>query len=151
MTSTNIVAVDATELRDAFDFVSGGVLADFRAYICRDTGRIYCVADGIDPEEDTPDDLGESDRYISVPNKHDLNLGRSLATAFAEQEMPRDAQNIWDIFRRCGAYRRFKDLLDRRDMLQRWYDFEERETDKALRAWCEDIGIQPVQASRGPD
>jgi hypothetical protein len=36
---------------------------------------------------------------------------------------------------------KFKDLLDRKDLLQAWYDFEAAETEKALRAWGEENGL----------
>jgi len=47
-------------------------------------------------------------------------------------------------FRRRGAYGRFKALLHARGMLERWYEFENRATEEALLAWCEENGIQPV-------
>jgi hypothetical protein len=41
------------------------------------------------------------------------------------------------MFRRRGAYAGFKRLLARRDVLEQWYDFEEKATVRALREWCE--------------
>lgn len=41
-----------------------------------------------------------------------------------------------------GAYARFKDLLENRGMLQRWYEYEAMHQEEALRKWCDDIGIQ---------
>ena len=147
MNSTKTTTVDAVELRDAFDFVSFGEQLSHTAYICLDTGKIYCHSGEIDmEEEELPDDIETSDRYISVPHKHDLNLGRRLVFAFVDQELPADADTVEGYFRRRGAYGRFKDLLDRRNMLQKWYDFEEHATEAALLAWCEDNDIQPVQA-----
>lgn len=43
---------------------------------------------------------------------------------------------VHDIFRHRGAYARFRDLLTRRNALDRWYAFEKEATEKALRGWC---------------
>jgi hypothetical protein len=47
------------------------------------------------------------------------------------------------IFKRKGAYARFKDLLQQKNALDRWYDFETKATEKALREWCDvnDVAI----------
>ena len=137
------VAVKADDLRNAFEFVSSDSQC---AYISLDTGRIYWQSDDLDRDnaEDLPDDLDTSDPYIAVPHKNELNLGRRLVLAFADQELPDDAETIENYFRRRGAYARFNDLLHARDALQRWYDFEERATEAALLAWCEAHDIQLV-------
>ena len=36
-----------------------------------------------------------------------------------------------------GAYRKFRTLLIRRNALDRWYDFESKAIERALREWCE--------------
>jgi len=89
MTSTKTVSVNAEELRTAFEFVSFGAPLEHSSYICVDTGKIYChsVSVGLEEEEDLPEDLETSDRYIAVPHKNDLGLGRRIALAFVDQEL----------------------------------------------------------------
>jgi hypothetical protein len=41
------------------------------------------------------------------------------------------------MFSKRGAYRKFRALLIRRNVLDRWYDFELKATERALRDWCE--------------
>jgi len=90
MTSTRTVCVNAEELRTTFEFVSFGAPLEHSAYICVDTGKIYChsLSAGLEEEEDLPEDLETSDRYIAVPHKNDLGLGRRLALAFVDQNCP---------------------------------------------------------------
>jgi len=144
MISTKTVAVDAGELRNAFDFVRAADPFDHSAWICLGTGKIYwrSFATGLD-DEDLPEDIDDSDRYIAVPSQHDLDLGHRLALTFAEQELPDVYDMVTGFFRRRGAYGRFKSLLQTRGRLASWHEFEDRETDKALLAWCAAHSIQP--------
>jgi hypothetical protein len=99
------VSVNAEQLRIAFELVSSGAPLEHNAHICLDTGRIYwdSASAGLD-EDDLPDDIETSDRYILVPHKTDLGLGRRLALSFTDREMP-DSYNIVMGFFRCrGAY-----------------------------------------------
>jgi hypothetical protein len=145
MAETKTVLVDAEELHLAFDFVSSGQPFEHSAYICLDTGRIYWHSDALDVDEDLPEALEESDRYIAVPDKNDLELGRRLVLAFVRQELPHDYRTVDAIFQRRGAYRRFKDFLQERGALERWYEFENEATERALHAWCEANGIHLVK------
>lgn len=146
MTSTKTVSVDAEELRTTFEFVSFGAPLEHNAYICVDTGKIYChsLSAGLEEEEDPPKDLEISDHYIALPHKNDLGLGRRLALAFVAQELSAESDAVAVFFRRRGAYGRFKALLHARGMLEQWYEFENRAMEEALLAWCEENGIQPV-------
>ena len=93
------------------------------------------------------EDLETSDRYIAVPHKNELGLGRDLALSFIDRELPGDYKIPRQGFSEEGRdYGRFKQLLQSRSMLQRWYDFESSATEEALRAWCEENGIQVVGA-----
>jgi hypothetical protein len=49
---------------------------------------------------------------------------------------------VYEIFRRKGAYSRFKDLVERRGKLQQWYEYEENRKKEALRLWSIERGIQ---------
>ncbi len=84
-----------------------------RAYLSLDTGQFYWRSD-VTGDDELPEDLDESDRYIPVPYKHELDLGRDLVIGFTEQEIPGELDRVWDFFGRSGAYRRFKDLLEYR-------------------------------------
>ena len=54
------------------------------------------------------DDLETSDRYIAIPHKNDLDLGRNLALRLVEQQLPAYYGRVVGHFRRKGAYTRFK-------------------------------------------
>lgn len=133
--SPQIAKVRFGELLEAFEFVGFSAEFEHSAYIDPDSGSIFCVSSEIEME-DVPDDLETADRYIAVPHKNDLNLGRDLALSFVDETISHEYDTVAGFFRKKGAYGRFKDFLDTRDLLERWYAFEAQETEKALRAWC---------------
>jgi hypothetical protein len=40
------------------------------------------------------------------------------------------------MFSKKKGYAKFRALLIRRNVLERWYDFESKATERALREWC---------------
>ena len=70
-----------------------------------------------------PDDI-ESDKYILVPHKSDFNLGKRLVLKFSALYMEGSYDEVEAIFQKRGAYSRFKNLLEEKDLLDEWYQFE---------------------------
>ena len=124
------------DLSAAFDFVSSAAPMEHQAYISIDTGTIYWISELNPLEEEVPEDLETSDRYIAIPHKNDLDLGRDLALRFAAAELPDRYNMVVQFFRHRGAYARFKELLASEGRLEKWYAFEGESTERALRDWC---------------
>ena len=139
-----MVAVQYEEISSAFEFVGSAAPTEHSAYISLDTGKIYWASELASMDEELPNDVGTSDRYLVVPHKTELDLGRNLAFRFAAQELPDSYERVTSIFRRKGAYGRFKQLLEDNGVLAKWYKFEAEATEKALREWCAANGIQIV-------
>jgi hypothetical protein len=129
-----------SDISDGFDFVSSGDEFGNEAFVSKETGEVFMRSDYAGDLDELPDDI-EGDGYVALPHKRDLDLGGRLVDRFAEEVVPEHADNIRDIFAGKGAYRRLKNYLDRAGQLDRWYEFETVETEKALRAWCEENGI----------
>ena len=142
-----MVAVKYDDLSMALDFVSYVAPMQHNAYVCLDTGKVYWTSDFSDTfDEELPDDFETSDRYLAIPHKNDLDLGRDLVLRFVEQQLPARFDQVEGYFRRKGAYARFKDLLEREGFLELWYAFEADSTKSALRQWCAENGIQILEA-----
>src|SRR4051794_35257846 len=125
---------------NSFEFVSsdGGGLHE--AFLCKQTGKIYWRSETSDLdglEDEIPDDIEDDEKYILIPDKRALDLGKPLALAFAREYLPNDFDQVRDMFSRRGAYKKFRELLIRRNALERWYDFDSKATEGALREWCE--------------
>jgi hypothetical protein len=136
------MAVNFSELLDAFEFVSSVGCGENTAYLYKETGKIYWHSDWVDDVEDLPDDIEDSAKYMTIPDKRELDLGEPLVLKFARHHLPDDYNKVREIFSRAGAYARFKDLLEYRHAVDRWYAFEQKATEEALRAWCEDNDIE---------
>lgn len=133
--------VKYSDLEMAMQFVSGGGFIDAHAYISRETGKIYWVSDDNDLEEDIPEDVDDPDLYAEVPSQRDLDLGKQLALKFAERFLPEAYEEIDYIFRREGAYSRYKDLLSEKGKLEEWYEFEQSAIERELIDWAETEGF----------
>lgn len=136
--------VKFADILDAFEFVSFGSPYDHEAYLCRETGAIYYHSEVADEDEPLPDDIDEGDKYIVLPHKNELDLGKPLALNFAAQHLPAELDRVERIFSKAGAYSRFKGLLETKGMLDRWYEFEAQAQESELRAWCEENSINVV-------
>jgi hypothetical protein len=127
-----------SDLELAFEFVSSEGIGMNEAFLCRRTGKIYWRSDSLDElDEEAPDDLDDEEKYIAIPGERDLDLGRPLVMDFAREFLPNDFDEVRDIFSKRGAYRKFRALVTRRNVLDRWHEFESKATQRALREWCE--------------
>ena len=109
-----------------------------------DTGTIYWVSETNPLEEEVPEDLETSDRYIEIPHKNDLDLGKQLPLRFTGDQLPGHYRAVEEMFRHRGAYQRFKELLASQGCLENWYAFEAESTAQALREWCAENGIEII-------
>lgn len=132
--------VDLSDIELAIEFASADYSFDNNAYVNSETGRIYYSGDGVD--EVLPDDIYENDKYISVPTKRDLDLGKRVVLDFATEEMPDEFNNVYSMFRSRGAYSKFKSLLHRLECTEKWYAYENKTMRNAIIEWCEENSIQ---------
>jgi len=133
----------------AFDFVSSGAPGEQRAYLSLETGKTFWISDMDLVEEQVPDDVETSDRYLEIPHKYDLDLGEQLVFRFAAERLPQQRDRIEALFRGRGAYRRFRELLVAANRLEEWYAFEREAIRQALKQWCDANGVR--LAEPGPE
>ena len=135
-------SVKLSELLDAYEWVSGLGPFENSAYLNRTTGKIYIDSDQIEVDEELPEDYEDGTKYVPVPHKNDLDLGKNLAIQFADDFLLQESEKVREFFRKRGAYARFKNLLERRRMLEQWYKYEAEAVESALREWAQDKDIQ---------
>ena len=136
--------VGLDQLQDALDWASSDSLTN-QAYVCRETGYIHWIpgdAGIADEEEDAPDDIQDTEKYALVPDKHYLDLGNKLVFDFAARYLANQYDDVRAMFRRKGAYRRFKVLLQQRNLVEQWFAYGEERTREALEIWCASEGLK---------
>jgi hypothetical protein len=92
--------------------------------------------------DEIDDDDFDWDMCIEIPHKNDLDVGKNLIFEFVEMQLPDDYHHVQQIFRKRRAYRRFKDFLETKGLLEMWYDFESKRQEQVLRQWCLDNEIE---------
>lgn len=131
------------EIHDSLMFVSAAGYGESSAILNKQTGKIYYRSElgDIDEQEELSEEEYDSTIHIEIPHKNDLELGRNLVFEFVDQFIPEDSNKVDQIFRKRGAYSKYKDFLESRGILQKWYDFENQREQLALLQWCKENEI----------
>jgi len=143
MAEEEMAGVKFSDIEDAFLFVGSAPYGEHAAYLNVETGRIFYQSEMADIDEIEGEEV-DWDQMIEIPHKNDLDLGQSLIFEFVERSLPDNYGRVRDMFRRRGAYSRFKDFLAAKDLLDDWYCFENKREQEALRSWCEENHIPLV-------
>lgn len=134
------MAIRFDEIENAFMFVSMGQPDMHNAYLCKETWQIFYTSELGDSDE-LPEDIDDP-KYISIPHKNDLDLGKDLVIEFVSEFIPEELDRVYSFFRRKGAYSRYKNFLFDKGLLEKWYQFENEREEAALKEWCAENGIE---------
>ncbi|MFP4894346.1 hypothetical protein [Paraburkholderia sp. EG304] len=119
---------------------------EHNAYVSLDTGVIWWTSDSSDAfDEELPDNLETSDTYLAIPHKNEFDLGGHHALRFVAQELPARYEQVEGFFRRQGACARFKGLLEREAVPERWYSLAADADESVLMQWCAEKGLELVE------
>lgn len=133
--------INFEDIQEAFDFVNFGLYGDHTALLDKSTGQIHWHSESSDLDK-IPEEILESSDVIEIPHKNDLGLGSRLVFDFVLGNIPDDYEYVRNMFKRRGAYARYKDFLESKGLLRSWNDFENTTQKLALREWCKDTGIE---------
>jgi hypothetical protein len=132
--------IDALEW--AFEMQCGSSYGEeVDCYISKKTGEIVHDSEAITGEPCPVQNIGNDPSYCHLPDKFDLDLGQHLVWNFVDEKIPALEPKIREIFSRRGAYRRWKGFLDKHDLLDQWYSFENKATRTALLQWSAENGV----------
>ena len=95
----------------AFEFANAGGAGENEAFLCKQTGETFMRSEFTEDLDELPDDIEDREKYLRLPSKRELDLGKPLVLDFARELLPDDVDEIRRIFSRTGAYAAFKDLL----------------------------------------
>jgi hypothetical protein len=135
------MAISFDDIENAFFFVSMDQQSMHNAYLCKETGQIFYTSE-IGDSDVLPEDIDDPDKYITIPHKNDLELGKALVIEFTSKYFPEELDRVYSMFRSKGAYSRYKDLLERKGFLDEWYKYENERQKAALKEWCMENNIK---------
>lgn len=86
------------EIENAFMYVSMAQPFMHSVYLCEETGQMFYTSEMGDSDE-LPDDIDEP-RYISIPHKNHLDLGKKLVIEFVSKFLPEELNKVHSISQR---------------------------------------------------
>ncbi len=126
---------------------------DVSAYLDCETGKVVTIGDELAAlsERDEPDEWGDwerelievlrevesgSKRYVQLLSKWDVHEWDIMRRFSNSVEDDRVRELLLRQIRGRGAFRRFKDELDRSGLLDRWYEFKRNAMREQAIKWC---------------
>jgi hypothetical protein len=137
------MAISFDDIENAFLFVSMDQKYMNTAYLCKESGQIFYTSE-LGDSDALPEDIDDTEKYITIPHKNDLDLGKVLVFEFTSEYISEEMDRIYDFFRTRGAYSRYKDFLNEKGLLYKWYKFEDERQRTALKEWCQDNRIEII-------
>ena len=102
--------VNLKDLHEAFEFVAAGSGGEHQAFLCKQSGKLYYQSELCDDFDILPDDIDDTGKFLQVPDKKELDLGKPLALAFTREFLPGDFDDVRQFFSRRGAYARIQGI-----------------------------------------
>jgi hypothetical protein len=135
------------DLEQALYWVSSPPGLEADAFVSRTTGKVHFRGPDGPVDDDFPEDVEDGTEYIAFPHKNELDLGRDLVFRFVIEHAAGLEHQVREVFRRKGAFSRFKEVLARNNLLERWHEYERRATQGALERWASENGFTVTHAS----
>ncbi len=129
-----------------------------QAYLDRETGEVHRLTDDdFSAAEREDDELvdwerevvelarairdDEAGRYLALPDKHEIHEYRFLedfAYSYPDEAI---AEDLSDVIRGRGAFRRFRDAVHRLGIAEEWYEYRYQRLRDVAKEWCEAEGV----------
>jgi hypothetical protein len=88
---------------------------------------------------------GDPERYVRLPSKYE-NHEWQIMSDFVEERPDGDRKELLrDSIHGSGAFRIFRNMIERFDLLEEWYSFKAAAYREKARKWCEENDIEYTQ------
>lgn len=126
-----------SEIVTAFEYRNSSYDGDITIILRKDTGEILFRSKvlGKDKIGNIESEI-DKDLLAYIPHKDDIDLGKQLVFNFAGERMQHVYGKVRGMFHHRGAYQKFIELLERKEKLREWHEYESEQQEKALRRWC---------------
>jgi hypothetical protein len=98
--------------------------------------------------EDARSLLNDPDDYVQLPNRLEIDEYQMMERFAAGVAGPLPRAAVQDALHGRGAFRRFKDAVQRYGLADDWYRYRDRSYEDVARTWCKahSIVLQPAGA-----
>ena len=121
------------------------VQSDTQIYYYIPGERLVYVRNGVcnDPEFPSTFDVEDyAGDLIALPDQYERQDYRMMQDFIDEKADDQAADWLTNAIRGKGAFHRFKVTLERFDLLDDWYDYQERRYRELAVSWCEEYGLE---------
>jgi len=147
-------AVKLDDLTDALDMMP----EELGAWLDRKSGRVLVVETAIIDAVDAGDGAGEPEgleewrkeqlpaargicngdpRYLALPDKFDFHEYRHMERFIGTVGDARVAEDLWRAIKGKGAFRNFKDTVDRLGVREDWFAYRDQALKRFMLEWAE--------------
>ncbi|MCK4789778.1 MAG: hypothetical protein KAV87_38920 [Desulfobacteraceae bacterium] len=149
------IPVKLKDIIDGMEFQSD----EIASYLNKRTGEVVTITDeefraaeDNEPIEDFPKwqhenikrarEVLETDDYISLPSKsdiHEYEIMERFCLSITDDEI---RERMYRSIKGSGAFRRFKDNIQRNNRVEDWYKYREEAIKQIAIDWCEENDIE---------
>lgn len=143
--------VKLSDIQQAIDFQMDEDLT----YLEKSTGEVFIVPEDVlsGVEEDDVSSIGsyyddeilevakkilqKPDDFIDLPSQYDMHEYSIMEKFCFSIEDEQIQKRAFDAIRGQGTFRRFKDLMHRVDLIEKWYKYRDDAIKREIIVWCE--------------
>jgi hypothetical protein len=100
-------------------------------------------------EWETARQIARSDRFVSLPTKHDFHEWAVMNEFSLGQGSEAIRRELLDAIHGAGAFRHFKSLIRRLEIEQAWFEYRDSALKRMAIEWCEELGLDWQESRRG--
>lgn len=119
-------------------------------YYSTETEEVLMIFDGMvngDDDSELIEEIedGLIEDYIPLPGQYDIDEYSMMENFIYELPEGKAQDELENVIRGRGAYRRFKDKLYNLGLEQKWYKYRDDAYTKVAREWCERNNIEIIE------
>ena len=123
---------------DEFDMINN----ELHLFYNTITGEFDFYTDYMEELDGDYADKFEDEEWVAAPSQRDIG-DYDIMVDFAETITDPHQYELFSVaLMGAGAFRRFRDVLERTDLEEEWYAFKHKAYVEIARAWCKNKGIE---------
>ena len=112
-------------------------------YYNKITGELeYFNREQENPNDLDIDEIDEDENVVALPSKYSIDDYGIMKDFMFAQKDKKIHDAIYDSIHQKGAFRKFRQVVEQYGILQKWYEFKDKEYEDIVKEWCEKNGLE---------